>query len=315
MSHQIIKVKEEDEGIRLDRWFKRYYPDIPHSMVQKLLRKGAIKLAGKKAETSTRISAGQEIRVPQLEARPDEFRPREKYEVTLEDAQTLLMNNIIYSDAQIIAINKPPGLAAQGGSKVKISVDAMLPFLAENGATPKLVHRIDKDTSGVMVLARTAKVAAELGLRFQEKTLEKTYWAIVVGEPEILSGKISMPLSAKQFDGRIEKATVDVENGKTAITLYRVLERAARKLSWMELQPVTGRMHQLRVHMSEIGHPIVGDGKYGGAESFIDGISEDMHLHARRIVIPNFYGKKIDIVAPLPPHMKETFDLMGFEAR
>ncbi|NDF12041.1 MAG: RluA family pseudouridine synthase [Proteobacteria bacterium] len=315
MSHQIVTVHEEDDGIRLDRWFKRHYPDIPHGLVQKLLRKGAIKVGGKKAETSTRISAGQEIRVPHVNERPQEevYVPKPKYEATFEDAQRLLIDNILYEDQHMIAFNKPAGLAAQGGSKIKLSVDSLLYFLAQGGSKPKLVHRIDKDTSGVMIVAKSAKAATELGKRFKEKTLEKTYWAIVVGEPEIPSGKISMPVLAKKSDGKNEKSVVDESEGKPAITLYRIIEKAARRLSWMELQPVTGRMHQLRVHMSAIGHPIVGDGKYGGTDAFIEGISEKMHLHARRIVIPNFYGKKIDVKAPLPPHMEETFEMMGFE--
>lgn len=310
MVASLIEIGKDDDGISISRWFKRHRPDVPHGLLQKLLRKGAVKLDGKKAKPDQKIITGQTIRIPELEDRLEE-RNKSKPKTTIatkEDAERLLLNNILYKDEDIIAINKPPGLPVQGGTNVKLSVDDMLEFLKfDYNQKPKIVHRIDKDTSGVMILARATSVARSLGELFKSKVVKKTYWAIVVGVPEKSSGKITLPLLTKT--GTIEKTLVDEEQGKSAITKYKVIDTAGNKLAWVELQPITGRTHQLRAHMAAIGHPILGDGKYGAKEAFIDGLlSKKMHLHAR-----NIRFNSNNITAPLPRHIEETFKLFGFE--
>jgi 23S rRNA pseudouridine955/2504/2580 synthase len=303
------KVKEEDSDIRLDRWFKRHVPALTHGLLEKALRKGEIRLDGKKAKSSDRLVSGQtiEIRFKLPEARA--LKP-EVGKFSHEDA-AMLQEAVLYKDADIIVINKPPGLPVQGGTKITKSVDSMLDALRfEAKERPKLVHRLDRDTSGVLVLARSAKSATRLMLAFKAKEAEKIYWALVKGVPEIPQGKIDLPL-AKQEDGDIEKVSIDEEDGKRAITHYRTIERLSKTLAWMELMPVTGRTHQLRVHMAAIGYPILGDGKYGAREAFIDGmeLSRKLHLHARRIIIPGL----IDVTAPLPKHMQNSWDTLGLE--
>ena len=303
----IIKVSANDDGMRLDKWFKKNRPEISYVLVQKLLRKGAIKLDGKKAKGEKKITKGQEIRIPDI----DDLAPKKekKNPATEQDAKNNLIKNIIYEDKNIFAINKPPGLPSQGGTKVKISVDDMLEYLQE-GEKPKLVHRIDKDTSGVMLLAKNKQAAQKMTAGFKDKDFKKIYWAVVVGTPDRKEGIIDLPILAKSSDGKIEKSIID-DDGKKSITYYKVIESAAKELSWVAMMPVTGRMHQLRVHMEAIGHPILGDGKYGGREAFIDGLSKKMHLHARSIMSP-FFSKGI-ITAPIPKHMKDTFKLFGFD--
>lgn len=309
----IRTISADDNGTRLDRWVKRNYPSISQALLQKLLRKGAIKLDGKKVEANARLSEGQQLRMPEIEDRPKQ--EKRKVQASLEDARKYLLDNILYKDEHVLVLNKPAGLPSQGGSKVRLSVDAMLEHLTFGLPTkPKLVHRIDKDTSGILILARTSKAATLLTKYFKEKRIEKYYWAVVVGVPEPKQGKIALPLAAKKSDGKIEKSAVDEEEGKPAVTHYMVKEAASTTLAFVELNPVTGRMHQLRVHMEAIGHPILGDGKYGGKKAFIHGLSNSMHLHARRVVIPNFMGKKLEVTAPLPPHMQRTWQFFSFSA-
>jgi len=305
-------VGEEDSDIRLDRWFKRRFPEFTHGLLEKSLRKGEIRVDGKKAKTSDRVVRGNkiDIRCPMPEVR---VREKKTAMVSLTPEDTIMMQrSVLYKDADVIVINKPPGLAVQGGSGITKSVDSLLDALRfDSHDRPKLVHRLDKDTSGVLVLARSSKVATKLMKAFASKTAEKVYWALVKGTPEMSQGKIDLPLG-KQEDGDIEKMDIDDENGKNAVTLYQVLERLSKTLSWVEMMPITGRTHQLRVHMAAIGHPILGDGKYGGREAFIDGmeISRKLHLHARRIVIPGM----LDVTAPLPRHMEESWKKLGLEA-
>lgn len=321
MSEHIVEVA--DDGIRLDRWFKRHHPYITHGLLEKSLRKGDIRVDGKKAKASERVKAGQVIgvrgqgpgiskdkifdpRSPTPDPRPLFPDPRP---LISDDDIRMIQEAVLYKDADVIVINKPSGLAVQGGSKITKSVDGMLDVLRyEAKERPKLVHRLDRDTSGVLVLARSAKAAARLMQVFSGKKAEKVYWALVKGAPEISEGKIDLPL-AKQEDGNVEKVAIDEKDGKSAITYYRVLERLSKSLAWVELLPVTGRMHQLRVHMAAIGHPIIGDGKYGGRDAFVDGmdLSNKLHLHARRIAIPGM----LDVTAPLPKHMQESWKTLG----
>ncbi len=305
----------EDEGVRLDRWFRRHMPEVPYVLVQKLLRKGVIRVDGKKANPDQRLLEGQQITIPHIEERERTRKPA-RPAATLKDAQKFLLPNIIYNSEEIMAINKPAGLAVQGGSGVRLSVDDMLGFL-EYDHKPKLVHRIDKDTSGVLLLARATEMATILTQAFKNKKVKKTYLAVVAGVPGEEHGEIDLPLSIKSTNGKSEKTRVDKENGRQAITRYKLIEKAGKEFSLIELEPVTGRKHQLRVHMAEIGHPIVGDGKYGGRAAFIKGLANKMQLHAYNIKLELPAGKgraavNLDITAPLPPHMQESFDMTGF---
>lgn len=308
-----------DDGIRLDRWFKRHLPDIAHSMLSKELRKGGVRVDGKKIEASERVVEGQEIRYPDFWSalKTDENHPKKHQKGAKIDPIAIknLEKSIIFENDDMIVLNKPSGLAVQGGSGQKESVDDILAARARSTGeeSPKLVHRLDRDTSGVLVLGKTSKAAGALAAAFAKKTAQKFYWALVVGVPDIEQGTINLPLAKRETgkDSRIEKVQED-EEGKAAITHYRILDFAAKKLAWVELLPVTGRMHQLRVHMESIGHPILGDGKYGGADAFIDGhLASKLHLHARRLELP-WQGRTISFEAPLTGHMKESWKLFEF---
>lgn len=308
-------VSVDDDGIRLDRWFKRHLPDASFNIVSRWARTGQLRVDGARATPGDRIQAGQVIRVPPAEppkettARPKKARPQLTPE-QIEFAESM----VIHRDAQAIVLNKPPGLATQGGTKTHDHVDQLLDGLYfELDTRPKLVHRLDKDTSGALVLARTARAAAYFSKSFSGRTARKTYWAIVVGVPSIEDGFIDLPLGKQPGTGG-EKMQVDEEEGQPARTRYRVIDRAGNRAAWVELQPHTGRTHQLRVHMAAIGHPIVGDGKYGMADAFLSGsISRKMHLHARRIRIDHPDGGKLDLTADLPTHFAETLTSLGFD--
>ncbi len=311
-------VKAEDNDIRLDRWFKRHLPHVSHGLLEKSLRKGDVRVNGKKAKAADRVITGQTIKVWEqglgVRAGIDDVKrvskPTASAPLSPEDT-ILIQQAVLFKNKDVIVINKPAGLAVQGGTGISRSVDSMLGALRfDSNERPKLVHRLDKDTSGVLVLARSAAAAAKLMKTFAGKTAEKTYWALVKGAPEIAQGKIDLPL-AKQEEGDHEKVAIDEEDGKNAVTLYTVLERLSKTLAWVELMPITGRTHQLRVHMAAIGHPIIGDGKYGGRAAFVEGMdfAHKLHLHARRIVIPGM----LDVTAPLPKHMQESWKTLGLE--
>jgi len=312
-----VQVSEDEGDLRLDRWFKRHYPGLSHIQLQKLLRKGHVRLDGKRAKANARLEAGQSIRVPPMgDAQKQGKAPQDIKPSRASDAAiAALHESILHIDDDVIALNKPPGLAVQGGTGIKNSIDAMLGTLKfDNDERPKLVHRLDKDTSGILLLGRSAKAAAKLTTAFRAKTARKIYWAIVVGSPELASGRIDLALS-KLPGQKGERMVPDPERGKRAVTFYRTIERASRKVTWLSLEPQTGRTHQLRVHMEVLGTPILGDGKYGGAESFLQGpgLSRKMHLHARAIRIPHPSGGDLEVIAPLPPHMLATWDFFGFD--
>lgn len=307
-----ITVTDADDGIRLDRWFKRHQPGFPHAMLEKHLRKGLIRLNGNKAKASDRIHAGQQLTFPPITL---VTKPKKRRESSPEDKQAI-QRWVIYKDKDVIAINKPFGLPVQGGSKISKSVDDMLDGLMFDATErPKLVHRLDRDTSGVLVLARTAKAAAQLSRAFSGRDIRKTYWALVNNVPETFKGMIDYRLmKAVMGEASYERVAVDDEDGKYAKTEYKVLDALARKFAFMELTPLTGRTHQLRVHMQAIGCPIVGDHKYGGSMKDAEalGVANQLHLHARRIHIPAMGGRReIDIVAPLPPHMQQSVKALG----
>lgn len=305
----------DDDGIRLDRWFKRHLPDTSFNIVSRWARTGQLRVDGARATPGDRIQAGQVIRVPPAEPVVATAAKPKKARVQLSPEQVEFAEAmVIHRDAQAIVLNKPPGLATQGGTKTHDHVDMLLDGLYFDLDTrPKLVHRLDKDTSGALVLARTARAAAYFSKSFSGRTARKTYWAVVMGVPSIEDGFIDLPL-AKQPGTGGEKMHVDEEEGQPARTRYRVIDRAGNRAAWVELQPHTGRTHQLRVHMAAIGHPIVGDGKYGLAEAFLSGsISRKMHLHSRRIRIDHPDGGKLDVKADLPTHFAETLVQLGFD--
>ncbi|MEK6746652.1 MAG: RluA family pseudouridine synthase [Pseudomonadota bacterium] len=310
-------ISDEDNDIRLDRWFKRHFPNLQHAMLEKYLRKGAVRLDGKKAKSSDRIRAGQVLGYPEFGE--DVAFVKAKPQASEQDAE-FVRSLVLYKDANVIIINKPFGLPVQGGTKIKKSLDDMLGgLLFDAKERPKLVHRLDRDTSGVLVLARNTKSASLLAKMFAGKDIEKTYLALTHGRPLQTVGTIDYRLlKAEHGENSYERVAVDDEEGKYARTEYRVVESLARRFALMELKPLTGRTHQLRVHMQAINCPIVGDEKYGGDELQAQdvGIADGLHLHARRIVIPAFgSGKKIDVTAPLPTHMKESFKALGIEVK
>jgi len=305
-------IAEEDDGIRLDRWFKRHREGTPHALLARWARSGQLTLDGKKADVSDRIATGQKLVMPtppvEAEARP----ARNGRPLTDADID-LATGMMIHRDDSAIVLNKLPGLATQGGTKTEQHVDGLLDALKFDGPTrPKLVHRLDKDTSGALLIARTPRAAAYFAKSFSNRSAKKTYWALIVGVPDIQQGEIDLPL-AKQPGSGGEKMHVH-DSGLAAKTRYRVIERAGNSAAWVELQPLTGRTHQLRVHMAAIGHPIVGDGKYGGKGAFLTGtISRKMHLHSRRLRIDHPDGGAIDISADVPEHFAASLDALGFD--
>lgn len=308
-------IGEDDNGIRLDRWFKRNLPQIGFATVSRWARTGQIRVDGKRAKPDDRLSEGQVLRVPPGgEQAPGGRKPKQRRELKPEEiAEAHAM--VIRETKSAIVLNKPPGLATQGGSKTNKHVDGLLDAFVEDDDTPRprLVHRLDKDTSGVLLIARTPGSAASYSKRFSGRSARKVYWALIVGVPDVKEGTIDAPL-AKQPGSGGEKMHVDLENGQPAKTRYRVVETAGKKAAWVELEPLTGRTHQLRVHLEAIGHPIVGDGKYGGQDAFLTGsISRKMHLHARRLVISEPGGGKMDVKADLPDHFSASMQQLGFD--
>jgi len=305
-------IAEEDDGIRVDRWFKRHRPGTPHALLARWARSGQLTLDGKKADVSDRIEAGQTLVMPtppvETAARPAR-KGRPLTDADVELAESML----IHRDAGALVLNKLPGLATQGGTKTEQHVDGLLDALRYDGPVrPKLVHRLDKDTSGALLIARTPRAAAYFAQSFSNRSARKTYWALIVGVPDIAQGEIDLPL-AKQPGSGGEKMHVD-EKGLASKTRYRIIERAGNSAAWVELQPLTGRTHQLRVHMAAIGHPIVGDGKYGGKGAFLTGaISRKLHLHSRRLRIDHPDGGSIDISAEVPEHFAASLDALGFD--
>ncbi|MFW2831533.1 RluA family pseudouridine synthase [Sphingomonas sp. ID0503] len=307
-------VAPDDDGIRLDRWFKRHLPEASFNIVSRWARTGQLRVDGKRATPGDRIESGQQIRVPRAEpvAASAPSAPKPRREISAEEA-AFAQELVIHIDPQAIVINKPPGLATQGGTKTTEHVDGLLDALQyEAESRPKLVHRLDKDTSGALLIARSARSAAFFAKAFSSRSARKLYWALVIGVPSIEDGMVELPI-AKQPGTGGEKMFVDEKEGSPARTRYRVVERAGNAACWVALEPYTGRTHQLRVHMAAIGHPIVGDGKYGGKDAFLSGgISRKMHLHARRIRVDHPDGGRIDVMADPPSHFSESIAHLGF---
>jgi 23S rRNA pseudouridine955/2504/2580 synthase len=307
-------VTDEDDGIRLDRWFRRNLPDTSFGTIARWARTGQLRVDGGRATPGDRLETGQVIRVPPAEAAAPAASRRPARPALSADETEFVRSLVIHRDPAAFVVDKPPGLATQGGTKTHVHLDRLLDGLAEEGEPrPKLVHRLDKDTSGVLLLARTPRAAAFFSRAFAGRKARKVYWAIVIGVPDIADGLIELPI-AKQPGTGGEKMHVDEEEGLEARTRYRILERAGNAAAWVELQPLTGRTHQLRVHMAAIGHPIVGDGKYAGQEAFLTGaISRKLHLHARRLRIDHPDGGSLDVAADPPDHFRETLAALGFD--
>jgi len=318
MSEQGVRqftVAPDDDGIRLDRWFRRNLPDIAFGQISRWARTGQLRIDGKRAAPGDRIEAGQTVRVPPQTEETAPASKRAPVRPSLNDEEVDFVRSlVIHRDPSAIAVNKPPGLATQGGAKTTAHLDGLLDGLADEGAPrPKLVHRLDKDTSGALLLARTPRAAAFFAKSFSGRTARKLYWAIVIGVPAIEDGMIELPL-AKQPGTGGEKMHVDEEEGLPARTRYRVIEQAGNRAAFVVLEPYTGRTHQLRVHMAAIGHPILGDGKYAGQDAFLTGaISRKLHLHARRLRIDHPDGGRIDVAAELPEHFAATMAALGFD--
>ncbi len=314
MSVVILSVSADEAEIRLDRWFRRHYPHLTQGALQKLCRTGQVKVDGRKVDASTRLVPGQMVRVPPV---PNVSRPAPVVqEVDARDVKDLA-RMVVYRDEQVIVLNKPAGLPVQGGPGIVRHVDGMLDALRDGSEhRPRLVHRIDRDTSGLLLLARTPGVAGKLAASFRTRDVRKTYWAVVVGRPDPTEGVIDLPLARLGAGpGSVFVAAErDEEDAAHALTEYVVKDAAARKMAWLELSPLTGRTHQLRVHCEAIGTPILGDPKYGGEAVRLQGFADQLHLHARALDLPHPAGGRLAVAAGLPPHMKDTFRTLGFEA-
>lgn len=311
------EVMAGEEGMRLDRWFRAHYPELGHGALQKLLRTGQVRINGARAKSNMRLEVGQSVRIPPLRVQE---RPREIRSSTLSDKDTEFVQSLVlHRDDSVIAINKPSGLAVQGGSWTTHHLDRLLDGLQFDAKErPRLVHRLDKDTSGVLLLARTRAAAAKLSATFRTRSARKIYWALVMGVPRPGQGRIDMALrkSHGPEGDRVRAAEPGDRQAQQATTYYAVIGRAGARLSWLSVKPVTGRTHQIRAHLSEIGHPIVSDPKYGGEGKLeMDGIEDQLHLHARRLSIPHPKGGRLDITAPLPDHMRKTWKFLGLEEK
>jgi len=336
MAVQTFEVNEDEEGMRLDRWFKRRMPMLSLSHLNKIVRTGEVRVDGSRVKTATRLAKGQSIRVPPLKL-PAQVAPAQV--VSPADLDTL-KSIIVFEDRDLLVLNKPFGLALQGGSGTTRHIDAMLAAMPnERGDRPVLVHRLDRDTSGVLLAAKTRRVAAELGEVFRSRQARKIYWALVEGVPKPAQGRISLYLAKGdglgdarstrrgETRGSLEKMRVVAhghEDARHSVTYYAIVDKVPPRLAWLSLKPVTGRTHQLRAHAEAIGHPVIGDPKYGRTAAAVthrndpmrmipEGIERKLHLLARRLVLPHPRGGTLDVTAPLPPHMQHTFDMFGFD--
>lgn len=300
--------------MRLDRWFAVHFPNVPFGRLQKLIRTGQVRVDKGRAKTNMRLSAGQVVRVPPVDEGKADTGPK----VNADDAR-FLRSLILYEDDDIYVFNKPSGLAVQGGSGTKRHIDGMLKSLPnKKGEAPRLVHRLDRDTSGCLLVAKTRSAASHFGKVFRSRSARKIYWAVVAGVPTPKQGRISCFL-AKQAtrDGEQMRVVAQGADGAVhAVSHYSVTDAAGTRFAWVTLKPVTGRTHQLRVHMAQMGTPILGDPRYFDLEDFEmpEGFGAGLHLHARRLSLPLPQGGRLDVSAPLPAHMEQTFDALGFDA-
>jgi 23S rRNA pseudouridine955/2504/2580 synthase len=303
--------------MRLDRFLVSLAPGLSFAHIQRIIRKGEVRVDGKRADSRQRLEEGAKVRIPPLRL---EAPPRAP-DSDQAKARAFLASVTLYEDDDVLVINKPMGLAVQGGSGTRHHVDGMLAVLADHdGQRPRLVHRIDKDTAGCLVIAKTRFAASTLARSFRSRDAKKVYWALVAGAPKMPQGRISSYLAREesaQGDTRVIAARHGQEGASHALTYYAIVEKAGKSIAWLSLKPVTGRTHQLRVHCAQIGHPIIGDDKYFDRKDWDlpSGLQNRLHLLARRIVIPHPRGGRlIDVSAPLPPHMAQSFAVLGFDA-
>ncbi|MBB6309635.1 RluA family pseudouridine synthase [Xanthobacter tagetidis] len=347
MAVELKTVTQDEAGMRLDRWFKTHYPDLSFGHLQKLVRTGQVRVDGGRAKTSTRLDPGQSVRVPPMGTDPsqdsvggaepagaggagatpgDARAPgagegaagRDRTKGKTNEDLAFLKSLILYEDKDVMVLNKPFGLAVQGGSGTYRHVDGLLESMRDkDGQKPRLVHRIDKDTSGCLLVAKSRLAASVLAKSFRSREARKVYWALVPGVPKPRQGRISTYLARDEEEEKMRVARHGEDEASHAVTYYAVVDQAAQKLTWLSLKPVTGRTHQLRAHMAHIGHPIVGDPKYFDIENWElpGGLQNRLHLLARRLIIPHPRGQGvIDVSAPLPPHMAQSFAVLGFDA-
>ena len=308
---KLLTVAPAEDGMRLDRWLRRRWPHIGQTQIHKLARSGQLRLDGGRVKADTRVTAGAQVRVPPLAEAP----PREAREgVSAHDAK-FARSLVLWEDDDVLILNKPAGLAVQGGTKTTHHIDRLLGAWGEGADRPRLTHRLDRDTSGVLILGKTPDAAARLSGGFARRKAQKTYWAIVEGNPKPPSGTIELPLAKVGIDDRERMVPVDPKDpaGKPATTEFATISRAGPRASWLALRPQTGRTHQLRAHLLAVGHPILGDPKYQTPASAELSGPLKLQLHARRLVIPHPAGGLIDVEAPLSPELKAGFARFGFE--
>ena len=314
---QIVTVTPDESGMRVDRFFEARFPKLSFSHIQRIIRKGEVRVNGKRAQPKARLETGQAVRIPPLKVEPPA--PRDDAPAAVKD-RAFIKSITLYEDADVLVLNKPMGLAVQGGSGTTRHIDGMLGALrSPDGQRPRLVHRLDKDTAGCLLVAKTRFAAAALAKTFRSRSARKIYWALVVGVPKPAQGRISTYLAKQEVeeDSFMRIAKHGEKDAVHAVTYYAVVETAAQQLAWLSLKPVTGRTHQLRAHMAHIHHPIVGDPKYFNKENWQQpgGMQEKLHLLARRIVVPHPRHGVIDVSAALPPHMQQSWSLLGFDAK
>lgn len=320
-------VEADEDGIRVDRWFKRHYPAVGHGLLEKLLRTGQVRLDGKRAKAGDRLSTGQVLRLPpqvlSVHSPVDRQSPNpQSNDPHLSEQERIFAESlVIHRDSAVLVLNKPAGLATQGGSGIKRHVDGLLGYLTfGKKQRPRLVHRLDRDTTGVLVVARTVPAAAALSEALRRRDAQKIYWALTRGVPKPHRGTIKAALAKESghgLHGRDERMAAverDAEGAKYAVTDYAVMDQAGQEYAWVAAKPYTGRTHQIRVHLASLGTPIVGDFKYCGVAARPSGeIADKLHLHARAIDIAHPDGGRLRVSAPLPPHMLNTWNLLGFD--
>jgi len=314
---QTVTVTADEANMRVDRFLEARFPGLSFSHIQRIVRKGELRIDGKRADSKDRLAEGQSVRIPplKLDAPKAPGRLSEAQQKTLDELRKM----VLFEDADVMVLNKPAGLAVQGGSGMTRHIDQMLEVMRDaKGQKPRLVHRLDRETSGCLLIAKTRFAASTLTGSFRHRSARKIYWALVAGVPKPKQGRISTYLAKEENeeDSIMRVAAHGDEGASHAVTYYAVVETSAQKLAWVSLKPVTGRTHQLRAHMAHIGHPIVGDPKYFNKENWQlpGGLQNRLHLLARRIVIPHPRGGVIDVTAPLPPHMLQSWNLLGLEA-
>jgi 23S rRNA pseudouridine955/2504/2580 synthase len=317
-SVQNVTVTPDEAGMRVDRFLESRFPGLSFSHIQRVIRKGELRVNGKRTQPKNRLDAGQSVRIPPL--RLDQPKARAPGSEADEKTRDFLKSITLYEDADVLVFNKPMGLSVQGGSGTTRHLDGMLEVLRDaHGQRPRLVHRLDKDTAGCLLVAKTRFAAAALAKTFRSRSARKIYWALVAGVPKVQQGRVSTFLAKveREEESFMRVAQYGEKGAMHAVTYYAVVDTSGPLMAWLSLKPVTGRTHQLRAHLNHIGHPIVGDPKYFALENWElpGGMQDRLHLLARRIAVPHPRGGIVDVSAPLPPHMEQSWNLLGLDAK